>query len=264
MQAHWAILHLRKYGGIWCGIMTENPPFRWDFNWKLCILVALLLPLLMTLGVWQLDRAEEKREISRAWQTQQSLPPLSVDLSTLDVSLDQFRRVRIEGEFLPEQYWLKENQIVNGQLGYHVIMPFRSHDNVLLAVDRGWVAGSPLRDFVPEIQTPSEVIFVEGSLVIPSDSMLIREAEVSVKSWPHKILEVDLAVMGKHIDGRLYPKALRLEEGSPGALDVYWRPINVSPMKHNGYAFQWFAMALALVIAFIFASSNLSSVIKRS
>jgi cytochrome oxidase assembly protein ShyY1 len=50
---------------------------------------------------------------------------------------------------------------------------------------------------------------------------------------------------------------VRIDSGQPGALEVDWQVINVSPAKHHGYAVQWFAMALALAVIFGFRSSNL-------
>ena len=174
-----------------------------------------------------------------------------------------YRRVQIKGRFKPEKYWLKENQVLNGQLGYHVIMPFESVEGELVAVDRGWVAGSPFRDFVPEIETPEREITISGSLIDPSDSKLIREADVSAKTWPHKVLEVDLPVFSAQIQQHLYVKLLRLEADSPSAFDVYWRPINMSPAKHVGYAVQWFLLAAVLIILYIFASTNIAEYFKK-
>ncbi|PTB95618.1 SURF1 family protein, partial [Marinobacter sp. Z-F4-2] len=33
---------------------------RWQFDWRLLMFSGLLLPVLLSLGVWQLNRAEEK------------------------------------------------------------------------------------------------------------------------------------------------------------------------------------------------------------
>ena len=39
--------------------------------------------------------------------------------------------------------------------------------------------------------------------------------------------------------------------------------VNVTPAKHTGYAVQWFAMAFALGIIFIFFNTNLAELLKR-
>jgi cytochrome oxidase assembly protein ShyY1 len=61
---------------------------------------------------------------------------------------------------------------------------------------------------------------------------------------------------------RVFPYPIRIAAGEPGALAVNWLVINVSPDKHRGYAVQWFAMAVALLIFFALRSSNLWQLIK--
>jgi cytochrome oxidase assembly protein ShyY1 len=61
----------------------------------------------------------------------------------------------------------------------------------------------------------------------------------------------------------MLPTSLRLEGGSVGALQTERLIVNVSPAKHTGYAVQWFAMAVALGIIFIFLNTNLAVLLKR-
>ncbi|MEC8427249.1 MAG: hypothetical protein VXZ35_02400, partial [Pseudomonadota bacterium] len=56
---------------------------------------------------------------------------------------------------------------------------------------------------------------------------------------------------------------LRLETFSDAALVTQWRWINSSPQKHQGYAVQWFAMACVLLVALLFANSNLAQVLRQ-
>ncbi len=244
-------------------ICMPQSQLSFDFNWKLTLFALALFPLLIFLGLWQLDRAEQKRDIQQKWADLQAQPAVKLESHMLADDYTSLRRVEASGKYLEEKYWLKENQIVNGQLGYHVIMPFLLETGELVAVDRGWVLGSPLRDYVPEIQTPQGQLLLTGSLVKPSDSMLVREVERSAKTWPHKILEIDIPILSKQLGQRMSLKVLRLDADSVSAFEVHWRPINMSPTKHIGYAVQWFIMALALVILYIFASTNMAELLKR-
>ena len=242
---------------------VDRLKFRFDFNWKLTVFVIFLFPVLLRLGFWQLDRASEKRDLESRWLEQQAQPVLDVFKLNEKSDKEAFRRVRVTGRFLLEKYWLQENQVNNGSLGYQVVMLFKTQSNQYLAVDRGWVSGSPLRDFIPEINTPEKEISLSGMLVIPSDSKLIRESEISVKRWPHKILEIDLDVMASQYGKRIFHKLLRLDADSQGALVVNWKPINMAPEKHLGYAFQWFALSFALVVLYVFASSNVAEYFRK-
>jgi len=42
------------------------------------------------------------------------------------------------------------------------------------------------------------------------------------------------------------------DQGNNGALRYNWQPVANGPMKHYGYAFQWFAMLTAVLIAFVY------------
>ncbi len=240
--------------------MSEKFQLKLDFNWKLTLCVVLLLPVLIKLSLWQLSRAEEKQYLAEQWKAQQAQAPVAYE-SGQDYS--PYQRVEIVGKYLPEKYWLQENQSINGKLGYHVVMPFEMESGAKLVVNRGWVAGSPHREFVPEIDTPEGEVLIRGTLVYPSDSKLIREAETSAKTWPHKILEIDIDVMENQAGLKFAPQVLNIDVDSASAFVVQWRPINMSPAKHYGYAVQWGLMAFVLVILFVFASSNLGERFKK-
>lgn len=51
---------------------------------------------------------------------------------------------------------------------------------------------------------------------------------------------------------QLAPLSLVLGAGQAGSLQYDWAPVEtISPEKHLGYAVQWFALAVALVIIYL-------------
>ena len=48
-----------------------------------------------------------------------------------------------------------------------------------------------------------------------------------------------------------------------GPCQTGWTTVAVQPQKHTGYAVQWFAMALTLLIMTIVANSNIVSWLKK-
>lgn len=239
--------------------MSNSIKFVFDFNWRLSFCVLAVFPALISLSLWQVDRAKEKIELKKNWQLQQAAEPAEFDPNA---EYSDNRRVLLTGVYLSDVYWLKENQFHNSVLGYHVIMPFQLESGAVIIVNRGWVRGSASRDFMPEVMTPMAKQNISGILTFPTDSKLIEEVVGDVKIWPHKILEVDLSVMGQQIEGLFHSKILRIDADSPSALIVRWRPINISPAKHYGYAVQWFLLAVALLILYVFASTNISQFLK--
>lgn len=244
--------------------MAKVAAFRFDWNGKITLLTLLFLPLLIALGFWQLNRAEEKKILQQQYEERhnQALVSLAeINALAMKESWD-FRRIVAMGQFDKEHYWLLENQFQHGRLGYHVLMPLQTQDGFWLLVNRGWVPATAYRDKLPHIPTPTGEIKITGHLATPVDNRLIQSGQTLVEQWPQVILEVNITQMGKQLQRTLWPKTLRLDVESTGALDVLWQPINTRPVKHIGYAVQWFTMALVLSILWLFANSNLAAWIK--
>ncbi len=79
--------------------------------------------------------------------------------------------------------------------------------------------------------------------------------------WPKRIQAVEMDKLGPALaalhGGKVFPFPVRTDAGEPGALQVDWQLVNMSPQIHHGYAVQWFAMAVVLFVFYLFRSSNL-------
>jgi surfeit locus 1 family protein len=69
--------------------------------------------------------------------------------------------------------------------------------------------------------------------------------------WPRRIQRLHLPMLSREINTSLLPFMIRLQKESPSALVIDWPVINMLPEKHQAYAIQWFAMAIALVVFYI-------------
>ena len=258
------------------GQIPSTPKFQVKLNWKLVLFSLLLLPLLTGLGFWQLQRAAEKTTIQESWRRQQALAPVPF-AEVKDSPQENFRRVAMQGQFDPEHYWLLENRVLDGNLGYEVLMPFHVENSLgadagLILVNRGWLPAGAYRTQLPKVNTPVGVIRISGSLAKPSDNRFINEQAnpTSTQGWPRKILEVDPKALSMQLqpiqmDGQnfLYERVLRIDAENAAAFKAHWQPINMAASKHRGYAVQWFSMAFVLVILTFFANSNLADVLFR-
>ena len=93
--------------------------FSWQPNAKLLLFVLLMTPLLISLGYWQLDRAQEKREILAEFKANQESQP--VGFEQLDVGLNlQYRQVQFVGELDASRRVLLDNRVRNGRPGYEI------------------------------------------------------------------------------------------------------------------------------------------------
>lgn len=242
-----------------------------DLEWRTTVLTLLLFPGLIALGFWQLDRADEKADIAQ--RESQRAMAAAVSLAQLtELAEDElaFRKVTVSGHYVEDAVILLDNQIRDGRYGHDVYGVFYdqpSEQYVLL--NRGWVAGDSSRRSLPEVDVPSgEFTLSATAYVPPGEPYLLAQDQFAGLQWPllvqtaasdalHELLQDEFA-------GRFFATELRLAAEDPTGFRRDWVVVNVSPEKHQGYALQWFTMAAALLLFFVFRSSNILSFRRKS
>jgi surfeit locus 1 family protein len=208
------------------------------------IAVLAALPGLVWLGVWQLSRADEKRELLVTYEARREAAP--VNLPTLQGYTDQaYRRVRIEGVFDPEHSLLLDSRTRDGQVGIELLQPFHdlASDRWVL-VNRGWQAW-PDRRLQPEFGTPTTSISLYAWVYQPAGKPFQLGSDSESGRWPRLVNSVEPGKLWARLGRQGLPYELRLEPG-PAALQADWPVVSMSPDKHIGYAVQWFALAATL------------------
>ena len=246
---------------------TRHPAkvrFTLTLNGKVTLLCLLALPLLSSLGFWQLERAEQKRALLSEFTLQQTQPPLSINGMTLAElgKLPDYQRVSADGQFDNKHIWLIDNKTRQSKVGYEVVQLFKVQDGSSVLVNRGWIQGMRLRTDLPDIETLEGTVTLFANAKTMTNYRLLNSEHEST-GWPRVILQVEVATAKQALNVKVAEKLLYLDGQSPAALVGDWKTINIQPEKHTGYAVQWFAMAIALVIWFCFASSNLAALIRQ-
>jgi cytochrome oxidase assembly protein ShyY1 len=248
----------------------EDNKFVFDPEWRITLCTLLLVPLMIFLGFWQLQRADEKAGLSAAWEQRQQQPP--APLPGLWVEPEEalaYLPVELTGTFLQDEYFLLDNRIHDGRFGYEVIGILRLAGSTGLAlVNRGWIAGDPARLERPSVPLVSGRIRLSGHIyVAPGAPYLLAEQDLGA-AWPKLLqaLEMDklMPLLETSLEGKAFRYPVRINAGEPGALTVDWQVVNVSPAKHQGYAVQWFTMALFLAIFYLLRSTNLWQLARAS
>lgn len=225
-----------------------NPELFMQFQpgWKLSVFFLLLLPCLIGLGAWQLQRAEEKHEILSKVAQRRGESPVSLE-QLLQRQQPAFTQVELRGHYLDDKLVLMDNKIYQGQFGYEVIMPFRERSGGLLLVSRGWVKGSLDRNQLPVIEPVAGVIELLGEVYVPLGEAFTLGSTELPEGWPKRLQSLDVAALSAVLNEPLYPYVIRLRESSVNAFEPLWQDVNMQPQKHTAYAVQWFAMAATLV-----------------
>ncbi len=208
----------------------------------------LLLPLLVYLGFWQLDRFEFKKQLQTQQVRQAQLPTLTLEtLTESEWSQSHYRKVETRGRFLNEHTILIDNQIQDKRVGYHVITAFQPHnDQRLLLVNRGWIERDSAHAILPNIK-PIQADHIAGSITQPVRTLQLQ-ATISSTAWPTRVPFIDFAQLSTTTHASFYPFILQLDAEDPLGFTPISTPHPISANKHLGYAIQWFMMALAVLI----------------
>lgn len=235
--------------------------------WKrplLLVLGLIIILLMLRLGVWQLSRAEEKRATLTELVQQSELPALTAAKlfsGPESDSKNKFRKVKLKGVFRNDATIFVDNQVVNGQVGYQVVTPFIISDLAKpILIARGFIGVGKSRDILPSVPKILDTVEIEGRLNAPFAKPPLWDDDYPVfdgSRWQY--LPISELSQQLHLD--LFPLMVELAtinnasnvENSLTMDDVLirkWPAINDQWVaKHQGYAFQWFAMALAFFIA---------------
>lgn len=117
------------------------------------VLAALFISLFTGLGFWQIQRADEKKQMVEAQQNLLKKEP--VLWSTRQNVPQQYERIHVQGVYLPTIFLL-DNQHQRHQFGYDVLSPLLMDDGSVVMVDRGWIPGDGNRQLFPKIFIPKE------------------------------------------------------------------------------------------------------------
>jgi len=243
-------------------------------NVFLLSLSLLVFGLLIKLGFWQLERAEEKDLRLQQMQQYQQQDVLDLkDVLHLMASQNSFPQseqgqsaatqnpeflndlpVRLNGSFR-QQSFLLDNQVHQGQPGYQVLRLFRdsvSYRNVL--VNLGWIPGSIDRSVLPQVDEIKGKQVFSGKIRIIESSIVLADDVLEKDSWPQRIQAVDIDKISQLLDTPLLPFVVYVDNEEALGHVKEWVPIVMPPEKHRGYAFQWFSLAVAWVILMLFAA----------
>ena len=218
-------------------------------NWKASLTFLHLLLLVLSLGVWQIDRGYNKKELENTFLERQSQPVKEIKYNAF-LESDLYRNVVLEGKYLEKIFFL-DNRIHNGKPGLKVFSPFETTNNNLVLVSRGWIELED-RSKLPTINTTKNVLKLQGVLRPESQDFVLENEEMNNKNNPILLQTVNLSELSNFLGKPLSPYILELSELSESAFVKTWQPINLSSFRHFGYAVQWFGLAVVLIVGYVF------------
>jgi surfeit locus 1 family protein len=218
------------------------------------------------LGIWQLQRLEERQAANAHLLQRLDEPPLTLSGQELDSAQADLHRAAVRGTFDFSQEIVLRNQAYGGLPGVHLITPLRiTGSDAAVLVDRGWV---PIDQADPAqraaFSRPTTEVEVRGvarqfqtrqSALSPDDPMP-QGASDRADQW----FRVNIPRIQRQVPYRLM--MVFLQEGDPRMSDLAGGPpagsrlpapdfqVDLSNGPHLAYAIQWFAFAAILVAGY--------------
>ncbi len=226
--------------------------------WFATLLVIAGTLVLVRLGIWQLDRLEQRRAFNAQVESSRSQSALDLNQELPEnVDAMEWRSVQFTGEYDFENQITIRNQYYRDQYGYHILTPLLSNGTAVL-VDRGWIpaeGNSTPEDWrkydeAGEVKAIGQIRLgqskpalggVADPLPVDGSSLLIwNNADVTqiADQMPYPILPVYIQMNAEVSDTEPpipFQPELELTEG-----------------PHFGYALQWFTFAAILCLGYPF------------
>jgi surfeit locus 1 family protein len=217
-----------------------------------------VLPMLIALGMWQLDRSEQKRAFLEEQKQATADETLHLTAATgNNTKALRYRKVEVAGRYDVAHQFLVDNQISDGKAGYFVLTPLiLTGDNKAVLVNRGWIPLNQNRSILPELKIDNAEAVIIGRINnFPSVGIKLAGAETPSEGWPSLVQVVDSDVLAKKLGYPLFQFQVELDKERPDGFKREWHTANImQPEQHTAYAIQWFALALTLTILFIWYS----------
>ncbi len=216
------------------------------------LLTLALIVLLVSLGRWQLRRADEKRALFDSFAAGTDATQL-IELGTPAVK--RYQHVEAAGHYDETRQVLIDNMMNAERAGYFVITPFALAGGGWVLINRGWVPLGNSRAERPAIPVAGDARKVRGRADhMPSPGIQMgTKAELAppypvVAAFPSR---AEIAALLHESSWTAATDLVLLDPGEPDGYVRHWSAPGFPPMRHIGYAVQWFALALTLAVIYV-------------
>jgi surfeit locus 1 family protein len=221
-----------------------------------------LLPLLLSLGFWQLRRADDKRALIAQYDigatTTQQLNADNAGSLPLLQNIVVYGRYDVSKQILLDNMPSSKDAANRTRPGYHVLTPLMLNDRDIVLINRGWVPLGNSRDVLPIIAMDDAAlnrdISVRGRIAeFPRAGMHLPTTTAT--SWPRVLNFPTLQELRAVYGDGLMPRMVLLDATEANGFERDWSTRysvgEFGPEKHIGYAVQWFGFAATLVIIYL-------------
>ena len=219
----------------------------------LAALIVAASAAMIGLGVWQLNRLQQRRATTAEVRARLDQAPVVLTSQTVDQP--EYQPVQATGIYDFAQEIVLRNRAYQEQPGVHVLTPLRlAGGQTAVLVDRGWI---PYLQAEPasraEFQRPAGQVTLAGVVrrsqtrslfILPADPTPSPDhPRLDAWFWP------DVAQIQRQAPYPLLPFYIELAPAAdPAALPINGYEIDLSDGPHLSYALQWFGFTIILLV----------------
>ena len=208
------------------------------------------MALFVSLGTWQVWRAEQRAASFGRFAEAGQRPALTVPVDAAQFEDHRFRWLELRGRYLSSRQILLDSMTHDGRTGYHVLTPFRlAGKEPWVLVNRGWIPADPERLRLPDVNVGESARAIRARLdALPRPGLTFDNPQGSGNDWPQVLLFPTFPDIEARLENPLRPYQLLLSPESADGFVRVWQPRAMPPERHIGYAIQWYACAFALAV----------------
>ncbi|MBU2907946.1 SURF1 family protein [Vibrio splendidus] len=249
-------------------LIDDEHKFRSKGFWIAVVLTVVSVGILIKLGLWQLERGNEKLRYEQQLSERAQQSPRS-----LDSVISEWKDSRIQAQGASEQLSLNglkvdveletpsglvvllDNQVNQGAVGYVIYMlgevRFKDENESLVAekqllIDLGFVAASNDRRELPQLGNITLPTNMSGRLYTRLVNPLSHELGLE-NTTPKRIQNINIIALSEYTGQDVLPFVFQPQSLESWPYELLWRPTAMKSEKHFGYSFQWFVMAAVLL-----------------
>ena len=221
-----------------------------NFKSKILIFAIIFVPITISLGIWQIERANEKKLIIANYDKLLVSAPIALQKNQM---LNNWQPIETTGTY-EDTIVYEDNAINNGKAGFKVYHLFRNDDGTFIFIHRGFIERNLIKNNLPEVEVPTEKKSIYGTTLFKQNNTFVKNIEESdsriIQEFNASLL-IDKYPMLK--DKYLHPFLFNLDIRDVNKYQPIEKPVNMTASKHIGYAIQWFGLCAALIILTIYA-----------
>ena len=228
-------------------------------------IVATLLVLVggvvcVRLGIWQLDRLEQRRAFNAHVEAMWAAEPITLNgQSADDLTTVEYRAVIVSGTYDFENQVALRNRYFQDVYGYHLLTPLVLEDGSAVLVDRGWIPadGNDVPGDWRKYDQPG-LVTIQGQIRLGQAKPDLGGVPDPTLTPGQTRLDFWNIVNLERIQNQFpYPllKVFIQPDVDPSDIEppVPSQPeIELTEGSHLGYAIQWFTYATILVLGYPF------------